>query len=218
MKTLRFLFIFLVCTVFCMGVAGLINRANAADAPLVPPLSACVQAAAPQYAELSTGRHIAFVCTTTSGTTVYPAGLSCLHSVCSPSAWLGSLIRVATSSDWKKTVDAEWVANIKWTCDAPPDDQAKALCNERRAWIGKNWVMWTKDFKPAVWRVKSNGTATTRPAYALVNGVLGTKEVARATVGAVCDLTKPTYPATSGDIRAEFGTAGVVTICSKERS
>jgi hypothetical protein len=66
-----------------------------------------------------------------------------------------------------------------------------------------------------VWKVKPNGTATTRPAYTLTNGVLGTKEAGRATVGAVCDMQRPTAPATGGDIRAEYGKAGLVTICAK---
>jgi len=212
-SAIRFMFILVLWVMFCIGVAGLFNQARA-ETP--PPLSACVQAAAPQYAELSNGRHIAFVCTNTAGTTVYPAGLSCLHSVCNPNAFAAALLRIGTSGDYRKAVDAEWAAAVKWTCDAPPNDQAKLLCAERYIWIYKNWATWTKDFKPAVWKVKPNGaTATTRPAYALVNGVLGTKEVARATVGTVCDLAKPTAPATGGDIRAEFGTAGVVTICAK---
>ena len=83
-----------------------------------------MQAAPPQYDYLTTGRHIAFVCTNAAGTTVYPAGLSCLHSVCNPTAFSAAVVRVATSGDWKKAADAEWAASVKWTCDAPPDDQA----------------------------------------------------------------------------------------------
>jgi hypothetical protein len=82
-------------------------------------------------------------------------------------------------------------------------------------WIGTWWADAIRDFKPVVWRVKPNGTSTTRPAYALVNGVLGTTIAGRATVGAVCDLARPTAPATGGDIRAEYGVAGLVTICKK---
>lgn len=184
-------------------------------AETAPVLSNCVQAASPRYESLLVGRHLVFVCTDSLGVKVYPDGLSCQHSICNPNAFAASVVRVATAQDYKKAVDAEWASNVKWTCDAPPNEGAKALCVERRDWIAKNWSAWTAEFKPATWKVKPNGAATTRPAYALVNGVLGTKEAGRATVGAVCDVTKPTAPATGGDIRAEFGTPGLVTICEK---
>lgn len=180
-----------------------------------PPLSACVQAATPKYDYLPLGRHVAFICTNATGTAVYPAGLSCLHSVCNPSAFAAAVVRVATAQDYKKAVDTEWAENVKWDCDAPPNEGAKALCAERRDWIASNWSTWIAEFKPATWKVKPNGTATTRPAYALVNGVLGTKEAGRATVGAACDVTKPTAPAIGGDVRAEYGVSGLVTICTK---
>ena len=180
-----------------------------------PVLSNCVQAAPPRYESLTVGRHLVFVCTDSLGAKAYPDGLSCQHSVCNPSAFASAVVRVATSQDYKKAVDAEWAANVKWDCDAPPNEGAKALCAERRDWIARNWQSWIAEFKPAVWKVKANGTATTRPAYALVNGVLGTKEAGRAAVGSACDVTKPTAPATGGDVRAEYGAAGLVTICTK---
>lgn len=182
-----------------------------------PALSACVQAAAPRYESLSVGRHLVFVCTDALGVKVYPDGLSCQHSVCNPSAFAAAVVRVATAQDYKKAVDTEWAANVKWDCDAPPNEGAKALCAERDALIVKNWSAWTSEFKPASWKVKPNGTATTRPAYTLVNGVIGTKEAGRANVGAVCDVTKPTAPATGGDVRAEYGVSGLVTICTKAK-
>jgi hypothetical protein len=206
----RFLLILACWVLVTFCVAASMAKAE------TPPLSACVQAAAPQYEYLLQGRHVAFICTDAGATKAYPAGLSCLHSACNPSAFAAAVVRVATAGDYKKAIDADWSANVKWTCDAPPDPSAKDLCDERWAWIATNWDAWTKDFSPAVWRVKANGTATTRPAYALANGVLGTKEVARATVGTPCDLSKPTIPALLGDVRAEFGTSGVVTICTKQ--
>lgn len=191
----------------CAVVVGFVHAA--------PVLSNCVQAAPPRYESLAVGRHLVFVCTDAIGVKVYPDGLSCHHSVCNPNAFAAAVVRVATAQDYKKAVDAEWAANVKWDCDAPPNEGAKALCAERRDLIARNWQTWIKDFTPSVWKVKPNGTATTRPAYALVNGVLGTKEAGRAPVGAVCDVTKPTSPATGGDIRAEYGTPGLVTICTK---
>jgi len=204
-----------VCAIAVLLTLRIAGAQTVTPTPPAPPLSACTSVAAPQYDYLTLGRHIAFVCTNSAGTAVYPAGLSCLHSTCSPSAFGAAVVRVTTSADYRKAIDAEWAASVKWTCDAPPDAAAAGLCAERRAWIAANWTVWTAGFKPTVWKVKPNGTATTRPAYSLVAGVLGTKEVARAAVGAVCDLAKPTAPATGGDVRAEFGTAGVVTICTK---
>ena len=64
--------------------------------------------------------------------------------------------------------------------------------------------------------VKANGTVLTRPAYLLTAGVRGTKEVARATVGQPCDLTKPTL-ASGTDVWAQFGpdfVAGRVALCA----
>ena len=58
-------------------------------------------------------------------------------------------------------------------------------------------------------------TDTTHPAYALVNGVLGTKESGRATIGAACDVTRSMVSATGGDLRAEYGITGLVTFCTK---
>lgn len=205
----RYVFALSIWLVLC-AVGVFVVRAEAA-----PVLSNCVQAAAPRYESLTVGRHLVFVCTDSIGVKVYPDGLSCQHSVCNPSAFAAAAVRIATAQDYKKAVDAEWAANVKWTCDAPPNEGAKALCVERRDWIARNWSTWTAEFKPAVWKVKPNGTATTRPAYTLVNGVLGTKEAGRAQVGAACDVTKPTAPATGGDVRAEYGISGLVTICTK---
>ncbi len=211
-KILQYIVILAGWLIICAIAVGF---ARAETAPPAPVLSNCVQAGAPRYESLEVGRHVVFVCTDALGVRVYPDGLSCQHAVCNPSAFAAAVVRVITADDYKKAVDTEWRANVKWTCDAPPDDKARALCTERRGWIAKNWAAWTVEFKPVVWKVKANGTATTRPAYALIAGVLGTKEVARAPVGAVCDVTKPTIQAPGGDLRAEYGVSGVVTICTK---
>lgn len=104
-----------------------------------PPLSACVPVAPPQAVSLAVGMHVAFVC---AGP--YSADLSCLHSTCNPKAFMESVLRVAAAPDRAKAVDAEWAANVKWTCDAPPNHCAKTLCAERKAWISANWAEWTK--------------------------------------------------------------------------
>lgn len=43
--------------------------------------------------------------------------------------------------------------------------------------------------EPSVPRVAKNGSATTRPAYPVVNGEVGAKEAGRATVNEPCDCT-----------------------------
>lgn len=131
-------------------------------------------------------------------------GLSCTHAACDPSKFGGVVTGIINSADQASALKTAWNAHIKWNCDAPPDAVAAALCKERADII-----------KPAVYRVKNNGVTATRPAFALINGVVVQKEAGRATVGTVCDLTKPTYPAMGSDVRAEFGTAGLVTICAK---
>lgn len=141
-----------------------------------------------------------------------------MHADCNVNAFGAAVIKVLHAEDRQAAMDEEWAAGVKWTCDAAPSAAKANLCTERAELIRTNWTKWSAGYAVAVWRVKANGTATTRPAYALTNGVLGTKEVARAQVGAICNVSRPTAPATGGDIRAEFGPAnapGVVTICSK---
>lgn len=207
----RYLAALVLWLLVCAIVVGLVHAEPA------PVLSNCVQAAAPRYESLTVGRHLVFVCTDALGAKVYPDGLSCQHSICNPNAFAAAVVRVATAQDYKKAVDAEWAASVKWDCDTPPNDGAKALCNERRDYIERNWQAWIAEFRPSIWKVKPNGTASTRPAYALTNGIIGTKEAGRANVGAVCDVTKPTAPATGGDVRAEYGVSGLVTICTKAK-
>lgn len=115
----------------------------AAHAQPALPLSACVPVAQPQAVSLQMGVHIALVCTHPTRPVPYLAGLSYLHSVCSKDAFIASVMRVAAAPDRASAIDAEWAAAIKWTCDAPPNDRAQALCAERKAWIAANWSAWT---------------------------------------------------------------------------
>ena len=177
--------------IFCLLSFAGVNFARAGSCEVVP---------GPVRWETGTlGKHLYVPCV--GGTHI---GLSCTHAVCDPAKFGGVIASIYVAADREAAYAAAVKTYLPWTCDAPPDATAIALCAERAAIL-----------KPPVWRVKANGTSTTRPAYSLTNGVLGTVIVARAPVGAVCDLTKPTAPATLGDIRAEFGVARVVTICSK---
>ncbi len=65
----------------------------------------------------------------------------------------------------------------------------------------------------AMYTVKANGALTTRPAYTLTGGVL-VKSKERATVGATCDLTRPTKPSNK-DLYASYDSTGTVALCSK---
>jgi hypothetical protein len=188
-------------------------------------LSACTRIAGPKITQQPLGWHLAYACTDATGSYIYQDGASCLHSVCDLDGAAAASHRITFAATggvaaMKAAIDAEWTA-FKWDCSAPPGPNELALCRERMAWISQWWGDAAKDFRPAVWKVKPNGTYTTRPAYTLTNGVLGTIGTVRATVGALCDVTRPTiaapYTLTTQDIRAEFGTPGLITICTKER-
>lgn len=63
-----------------------------------------------------------------------------------------------------------------------------------------------------VWQVKPINAQITRPAYTLINGVLGTKEMARAKIGLPCDVSKPTLA--SGTYKyAQYDASGLVALC-----
>jgi len=188
-------------------------------------LSACTRIAGPKITKQPLGWHLAYACTDKTNSYIYQDGASCLHSTCDIEGAAAASHRITFASTggvaaMKAAIDAEWSV-FTWDCSAPPGPNELALCRERMAWISQWWGDAVKDFKPAVWRVKKNGTSLTRPAYTLTAGVLGTVSTVRATVGALCDVTRPTiaapYTLTSQDIRAEFGTPGLVTICTKEQ-
>jgi hypothetical protein len=205
--------------VLVLLLAFFAGAAQAAAPACAPMRNAAGYPLAPRWESGALGKHLVLMCTDLSQTKAFPGGLSCLHADCNINAFGAAVLNVLNAEDRQAALDAEWAKSVKWTCDAPPTVAQANLCNERAALIEANWSRWSAGYAVAVWKVKANGAATTRPAYSLVNGVLGTKEVARATVGAICNVSRPTAPATGGDIRAEFGPAnvpGVVTICSKQ--
>lgn len=192
--------------------------AQAAAPVCLPMLNTAGYPLAPRWESAALGKHLVLMCTNATQSQAFAGGLSCLHADCNVNAFGAAVLKVLHAEDRQAALDAEWDKGVKWSCDAPPNEMKSRLCVERANLINAGWPVWSAGYAVAVWRVKPNGTATTRPAYALVNGVLGAKEVARATVGSVCNLGRPTAPATNGDIRAEFGpgnAAGVVTICAK---
>lgn len=192
--------------------------AQAAAPTCLPMLNGAGYPLAPRWESAGLGKHLVLMCTDATQSQAFAGGLSCLHADCNVNTFGAAMLKVLRADDKQAALDTEWDKAVKWTCDAPPDGAKAALCTERAALIKAGWPTWSAGYAAAVWRVKANGTATTRPAYSLINEVLGTKEVARAPVGAICNVSRPTAPATNGDLRAEFGpanVAGVVTICAK---
>lgn len=115
----------------------------AMSAASAAPSIACVLSGQYKAISLQMGVHVVIVCTDSASAAPYPDGFSCLYSTCNKDTFLSSVLRVATAPDRQKAIDAEWEAHIKWTCDAPPNDRAQALCVERKAWIAANWPAWT---------------------------------------------------------------------------
>lgn len=148
---------------------------------------------------------------------VISEGLSCKHGACvTKQAFMDAVDTLHTAADPVVAVKAAWPV---LDCATEP-----ALCNERIAVRQPGYAAADRTlarFAPApqtyTHSVKVNGTTTTRPAYLLVDGVRGTKEAARATVGQPCDLTKPKL-ASGSDWWASYGpefVSGRVALCSK---
>jgi len=195
-----------------LAVLAIVSAGRAYAAPTcIPGFKGPTTEHPARFVNGTNGLHVFWWCPASNGTRT-ENGFSC--------GKYGGCARAVTrllESDFNASTDALWDANVRWACTpakALENSDDGRLCEERLAVLAANTPVW---FPAPVWRVKVSGTATTRPGYALTNGVLGTRETARAPVGAVCDLTKPTAPATLGDIRAQWadGPAGVVTICSK---
>lgn len=154
-------------------------------------------------------------------------GGACRHGVCNQSDWWAAIANYGTAigdEAKKSSFRASWDKIITNDCtapsaaDVPVCDAYKAKRDQVQAALNTVVQPPPPASAPTVThRVKTNGTSTTRPAYALANGVRGTKEIGRADVGSDCDLSKPTLPSTGSDVWASFGpnfTSGVVALCS----
>jgi len=103
----------------------------------------------------------------------------------------------------------------------PPAGSARAkACDELMAAMHKDWPTTNTVPVPVTptYVVKLNGTVPTRPAYTLTDGVRGTKEVGRATVGQRCNIDTPTL-ASGNDLWAQYGPEflhGRVALCAKK--
>lgn len=164
------------------------------------------------------GRFIHHYCK--DGDKTVPVGIACVHGTCLPVGnFFENLDTYKQSVDPVAKVKAEWdKAFLSGSCEKAIGT-LKTVCDDMFLSMRENWPVAATPAPPPPppapqWKVKINGSSLTRPAYTLTNGVRGTKEVARANVGAPCDATKPTLPSGS-DLWAEFGTPGVVALCSK---
>lgn len=163
------------------------------------------------------GRYLHHYCK--DGDKVVPVGFACVHGTCLP---VGTFFE--NLDGYKQAADPVAAVKAAWDKAFLPDSCEKAtgklkiVCDDMYRSMRANWPVPATPAPPAppevVWKVKSNGLLTTRPAYLLTNGVRGTKEVARAAVGTVCDATKPTL-ASGSDLWAEFGMSGIVALCAK---
>lgn len=209
----RFLFgwlIFIALTAF--GVIGV----KSAHAETLADCDSLVTT--PKIRQGTIGKHFMLACVPKDKSYVFEYYYLCVKGEdnCDEEKIAGAYIGALLSPGTK----AAAIASFKptWSCAAPPD-QYKALCDEHAAIIKSEWAGWIKDFTPIARKyvVKANGTQTTRPGYALTAGVLGTKKVTDAPVGAQCLTDKPYTPGSGTEIKAQWvgGPDGVVTICSK---
>lgn len=164
--------------------------------------------------------------------------LACTHGTCLPvGTFFETLDGLVRSSDPIAALRSAWEKNTD-VCKAPTGNMAK-VCAAMRASQAAHRPVWPAPAASApepaasapqppasappptpvyTHQVKTNGTTATRPAYTLADGVRGTKEVARATVGQPCDTTRPTL-ASGADLWAEFGpdfVQGRVALCSRK--
>lgn len=179
-----------------------------------------------QPKRLTDGWYIGGFCRTAEGKFA-PWGYACTHGACLSAGTLAeqvsSDLRAANpEAAMKSRIDAAQATS----CYGPVTGSLKTVCDalfaelfDKRPWGAPVEAAAAPAPEPAMqYAVKANGTATTRPAYSLTEGVRGTKEVARAAVGQPCKTDRPTL-ASGSDLWAEFGTdfkPGMVALCSKK--
>jgi hypothetical protein len=170
------------------------------------------------------GWHLAWFTQSPVDGKIYSDGLSCKHGVCNLGAF-GDYIRLSRldPDEYARGVDALEKLKALGKIDCVAE---KPLCDERATWLDTKRPMAEAMFAlkaapipplppvlPAItYVVRSNGTNLTRPAYPVVNGVRGTVEVGRATVGASCTLSLGEY-GTFGPLHAP----NIVALCSLKK-
>lgn len=201
---------------------GMVNLASAAalTPPCVPGLSGPVINVSPRIEFGTSGKHIYWWCKEPDGR-VQEYGLSCQNSKCSAQIFGNAMASLAAMV--KPDVKTVWESNVQYNCVDVLNEASErgAMCRERYAILKANEATWLAGYvkpapppPPVVWKVKVNGTATTRPAYTLIEGIRGDKEAGRAPVGAVCNITKPTL-ASGADLWASYSELPLVALCAK---
>jgi hypothetical protein len=156
---------------------------------------------------------------------VYSDGWSCKHGVCNLGVFTDKVRQLRAMDDYQaaRTQAFAWIEEFFKPLDCEVAD--KPLCDERTKLVAEQtpeaelmFALKATPWPPLpsapvnTYVVRSNGTYPTRPAYSVVNGVRGTVEVGRATVGASCTLSLGEY-GTFGPLHAP----NIVALCSLKK-
>ena len=143
----------------------------------------------PRIVQGTTGIHIYWFYA--SGTGMKYDGFSCPYAICDPVKFAQTLNTIATSSNKLAALDKAWADNVK---PCPPVVMvggvatiADPMCRERNNLLVTNRATWAGYMAPAMWKVKPNGTQTTRPVQIISadNGLM-TASGERVAIGAPC--------------------------------
>jgi hypothetical protein len=205
--------------------------AVAASAPVLP---ACLpylygKTLTSDWKRTDEGRYAYAWCEGKSGQPLWVYA-ACVHGTCMPVGTFAELVDALKRDPNPLTAAKSAWLNATWAKDPCPPGvsgpMGKVCADVSAAMIASKPASAASAPTPPasgptptpalVYVVKTNGTSATRPAYTLANGVRGTKEVARATVGQLCDRSKPIL-ASGADEWASFGpspVAGIVALCT----
>lgn len=134
--------------------------------------------------------------------------------------WIRETLNL-TDAQKLPSVTTAWNSNIKYDCDDPASvtrtDYVGKICTEHNWLYANRKAVWLANYKPPIWKVKPPvAPATTRPAYTLINGVLGTREMARVVAWKWCDHTKP-YLFSGTNAYMQYDATGYVTLCFRDK-
>jgi hypothetical protein len=133
---------------------------------------------------------------------LYSDGISCRHGVCDIPAFVDWMVANRATGHWSEqyqnAIDKmKALGTLDCVVEKPLCDERKALIDAERPMAEAMFALKANPLQPIpVYVVKSlictadpTGATCTRPVYEVVNGVKGTKEVARVLVGTTCDMS-----------------------------
>jgi len=145
-------------------------------------------------------------------------GFSCAHGVCDPGKFVTDYSFVQSQTD-KKAAALEKIPTTVLDCTTYAE-----LCAERKVIVdglkvkaAARWPVAPRFTYFVAINPRAIDDPPTRPAYALTNGIVGTKIIGRALVGVPCDLTKGIAVTATGTM-ATFGPEfkeGIVALCKE---